>query len=329
MATIYITEQGATLQKRNGQFVVQKQGRILQNIPETHVQQLVLCGNINLTTPVMAYCLEQQVDVVFLSPGGRFRGRLNGDAGRSAEVRRKQYERALDANFCLTQARAVVAGKIQNQIAFARRQNGKSETVPEMATLKKLLTQTRQAPAVESLLGIEGAAAAAYFRLFAGWVPAPWTFAGRTAHPPRDAVNALLSLSYTLIYNRVAAHLNLIGLDPYLGFFHQPRAGHAALASDLMEEFRPLIADAVVLKLLRRKQIQPEGVTCEKGAYCLTKAASQVFFQEFEKKMTSPRKVAVRDDWQLSYASIIKHQGHHLARVIRGEEAQYQPFTVK
>jgi CRISPR-associated protein Cas1 len=329
MSTIYITTQGATLQKRSGQFVVQKHGQILQNIPETHVRQLVLCGNINVTTPVMAYCLEKQVDVVFLSHGGRFRGRLNGDAGRSAELRRKQYELALDPTFCLYQARSVVGGKIQNQIAIARRQSGAAEATTEMATLKKSLAQANTAPSGESLLGVEGAASAAYFRLFAGWVPAPWTFAGRTAHPPRDGVNALLSLSYTLIYNRLASHLNLIGLDPYLGFFHAPRQGHAALASDLMEEFRPLIADALVLKLLRRKQIQPAGIPKEKGEFRLSKEASQVFFREFEEKLTSQRKVQARDDWQLSYASIIKRQAHHLARVIAGEEQIYQPFTVK
>jgi CRISPR-associated protein Cas1 len=198
-----------------------------------------------------------------------------------------------------------------------------------MASLKRALQQAEKAVSPESLLGIEGAASAAYFRLFAGWVPAPWTFAGRSAHPPRDGVNALLRLSYTLIYNRMASHLNLIGLDPYLGFFHAPRQGHAALASDLMEEFRPLIADALVLKLLRRKQIQPEGIAREKGEFRLTKEASKVFFQEFEEKLTSQRKVAARDDWQLSYASILKRQAHHLARVVAGEERAYQPFTVK
>ena len=221
------------------------------------------------------------------------------------------------------------AGKIQNQISLARRQSGQADATAEMSALKRAVEQAGRAPSAESLLGVEGAASAAYFRLFAGWVPAPWTFGGRSSHPPRDGVNALLSLSYTLIYNRMASHLNLIGLDPYLGFFHAARQGHAALASDLMEEFRPLVADALVLKLLRRKQIQPADIPQERGEYHLNKAASQVFFTEFEQKMTSQRKVAARDDWQLSYASIIKRQAHHLSRVIAGEEKVYQPFTLK
>lgn len=96
-----------------------------------------------------------------------------------------------------------------------------------------------------------------------------------------------------------------------------------------MEEFRPLIADALVLKLVRRKQIQPEGIPCEKGEYRLSKEAAQVFFREFEEKLTSHRKVAARDDWQLSYASIMKRQTQHLAHVLTGQEAAYQPFTLK
>src|SRR5947208_2969612 len=166
MSAIYVTTQGATVQRRSGQFLVCKDSSILQNVPETHVKQLILFGNVNLTTPAVAFCLDQRVDVVFLTQGGRFRGRLNGDGGKSAE-----------------------------------------------------------------------------FRLFASCVPSPWRFEKRTAHPPLDEVNAMLSLSYTLLYNRMASHLNMIGLDSYQGFFHQARHGHAALASDLIEEFRPLIAD--------------------------------------------------------------------------------------
>lgn len=329
MSAIYVTTQGATVQRRSGQFVVCKDTSILQNVPETHVRQLILFGNVNLTTPTVAYCLDRQVDVVFLTQGGRFRGRLNGDGGKSAELRRKQYERALDAGFCLEQARAIVAGKVTNLMAFIRRQREVVASSQGMAQLKKAVESARRAESVETLLGIEGAASAAYFRLFAACVPQPWRFEKRSAHPPRDEVNALLSLSYTLLYNRMASHLNMIGFDPYQGFFHQVRHGHAALASDLIEEFRPLIADALVLKLLRRKQLKRSDLLQEKGEYRMCPEASKIFFGEFESKLNSRRAVVVQGDLNLTYAQIMVRQAHRMARVVSGAEPQYQPFTVK
>ncbi|MCA1850700.1 MAG: CRISPR-associated endonuclease Cas1, partial [Acidobacteria bacterium] len=299
------------------------------NVPETHVKQLILFGNVNLTTPAVGFCLDQQIDVVFLTQGGRFRGRLNGDGGKSAELRRRQYERALDRSFCLTQARAIVAGKIKNFMAFARRQVDAGVAGREMTLLKRLLESAQRAESIETLLGIEGSASAAHFKLFSACVPQPWQFEKRTAHPPRDAVNAMLSLSYTLLYNRMAAHLNMIGLDPYQGFFHTIRHGHAALASDLIEEFRPLIADTLCLKLLRRKQIKPKEVLRERGEFRMGAEASKVFFAEFERKLNSRRAAEEHGGLNLTYAQIVVRQAHHFARVIKGEERCYVPFTVK
>jgi CRISPR-associated protein Cas1 len=301
----------------------------LQNVPETHVKQLILFGNVNLTTPAVAFCLDQQVDVVFLTQGGRFRGRLNGDGGKSAELRRRQYGCALDKSFCLTQARAIVGGKIKNFMAFARRQAEAGVAGRELTFLKRLLESAQRAESTETLLGIEGSASAAHFKLFGACVPQPWKFEKRSAHPPLDAVNAMMSLSYTLLYNRMAAHLNMIGLDPYQGFFHMVRHGHAALASDLIEEFRPLIADALVLKLLRRQQIKPMDVLKEKSEFRMSAEASKVFFAEFERKLNSRRAAEEHGDLNLTYAQIMVRQAHHLARVIKGEESRYVPFTVK
>ena len=329
MSTIYVTTQGATVQRRSGQFLICKSSNILENVPETHVRQLILFGNVNLTTPAVAFCLDRQIEVVFLTQGGRFRGRLNGDGGKSAELRRRQYEHARDESFCLSQARAIVAGKIKNLVAFMRRQQEAASAGREMSLMKRLFESAQRAKSVETLLGIEGSASAAYFRLFGACVPLPWKFEKRSAHPPLDAVNAMLSLSYTLLYNRMASHLNMIGLDPYQGFFHSARRGHAALASDLIEEFRPLIADALCLKLLRRKQIKPDDIVKEKGEYRMRPEASKVFFAEFERKLNSRRAAEEHGDLNLTYSQIIVRQAHHFARVIAGDEPRYLPFTIK
>jgi CRISP-associated protein Cas1 len=329
MSTLYITTQGATLQKISGQFIVYKQKDVLQNVPETLVKQIILVGNINLTTPTVSFCLEKQIEVVFLSQGGRFRGRLNGEQSRSVEVRRKQYERALDAQFCLRQAKAFVAGKIQNQTAIVRQQIKNGKLPADFGNLQNLLRKANQTESVESLLGIEGSASATYFRMFRALVPKPFSFPKRTTNPPLDEVNALLSLSYTLLYNRIATSLNMVGLDAYLGFFHKAQNGHAALASDLVEEFRPVIADALVLRLLNLKQLKITDFSHENGKIHLTDAGKKVFFSEFENKLASKRQTDAGDKWNLSYTKIIERQVHQLTRVINGEEAQYKPFILK
>jgi CRISP-associated protein Cas1 len=329
MSTLYITTQGSNIQRRSGQIVVCKGKDVLQNIPETHVKQMTLVGNINLSTPTISFCLENQIEVVFLSQGGKFRGRLNGEANRSAEARREQYNRVLDKDFCLVQARAFISGKVQNQIAVARRQIGSNAAPREFETLKSNLKKIETAKSLESLLGLEGSASASYFKLFGTWIPQPFSFNKRTSNPPKDEVNALLSLSYTLLYNRITTNLNLAGLDAYLGFFHQARNGHAALASDLLEEFRQPIADALVLKLIRRKQLNITSFERPNGEIRLTHEGKKVFFAEFEEKMKSKRQTDAGDNWSLPYSKIIERQIHHFARVISGEDKVYKPFILK
>jgi CRISPR-associated protein Cas1 len=309
--------------------LITKNTEILQNLPETHVKKMILVGSVNLTTPVVAFCLENRIEVVFLTQGGKFRGRLQGDWSNSVEIRRKQYDRSADRDFCLGVARTIVAGKINNQMAFARRQNDGTAADAGLRTMRSMRDKALKATSIETLLGIEGSASAAYFRLFGGWVPKPFAFTKRSAHPPLDEMNALLSLSYTLLYNRISTHLNTIGLDPFLGFFHQPRNGHAALASDLVEEFRPIIADSLVIKLVRRKQLRPSDFNRIGSKINLTTSGQKTFFSEFEAKISSKRHVASAGGNTLSFSRIIELQAHHLSRVILGRDREYLPFTLK
>lgn len=329
MSTLYITTQGSSVQKRNGQLIICKGTNILQNVPETHVKQMILVGSISLTTPVISFCLQNDIEVVFLSQGGKFKGRLNSMASRSVELRKKQYEKSFDPEFCLQQARTIVSGKIRNQAAFLRRQAGNLEIGREMETLKSLVVKAEKSNSIESLLGIEGSASAGYFRVFGKCFESPWKFEKRTSNPPKDEINALLSLSYTLIYNRFTTFLNLAGFDVFQGFFHQVKNGHAALASDLMEEFRQPIADSLVLKLVRRKQLKITDFTRKNGEIRLSPDAQKVFFSEFEAKMESKRQTDFQGGQSLNYTNIIKQQVYHFARVINGEESEYKAFVLK
>lgn len=325
MSTLYITTQGSNVQKRSGQFLICKGADILQNVPETQIRQIILVGNINLSTPVVSFCLDKDIEVVYLSQGGKFKGRLVGNGRKNAEIRVRQYDLARDETFRLRQVKAIVSGKISNQIDFAIRQNETNSK--EMFTLKKMRQKVESAVSIESLLGIEGASAATYFSMYKRWIPLPWKFEKRTVNPPKDEVNALMSLSYTLIYNRLESLLNLAGLDAYQGFFHAPKDGHASLASDLTEEFRTIFCDALVLKLIRRKQLNLNQFEKQEGKIRLSKEGSKIYFGEFEAKMSSQRQSITSQS--VSFQEIMKRQVYHLARVIKGEEKNYQPYRIK
>lgn len=325
MSTIYVTTQGANVQRRSGQIVIGKGKDILQNMPESQLKKMILVGNINLSTPFVTFCLDKDIEVVYLSQGGKFRGRLVGNGRKSAEIRVLQYDLVRDEVFRLRQIKAIVTGKIQNQIDVAIRQSEANSR--EIFTLKKMLAKTETALSTESLLGIEGAASATYFAMLRRWIPQPFVFDKRSANPPKNEVNALLSLSYTLIYNRLESLLNLAGLDAYQGFFHAPKDGHASLASDLTEEFRSIFCDALVLKLIRRKQINQTHFEKTDGKFLLTKEGSKIFFGEFEAKMASQRQTEKGE--QLSFNEIMKRQVYQLTRVIKGAEIVYKPFRLK
>lgn len=331
MPVIYVTTQGACVQRRSGQLVVCKRAEVLQNVPEMHVEQIVLFGNAHLTTPVVAFCLERGVDVAYLSLMGNFRGRLQGDLHRAAQLRHDQYRLAFDSQFQLRQARTIVGGKIDGLTAFARRHSSTAgdKDDKDFALLQRLRQSVETAASVESLLGVEGAASAAYFRMFARWLPEGWTFTKRSAHPPKDAVNALLSLSYTLLYNRIVGIVNVVGLDPYLGCFHLPHHGHAALASDMMEEFRAGFCDALVLKVLRRQQIKPTDIIASNNEFRLRDEAFKIFLSEFETRLNTRRRNPLHSDMSLTYRQIIERQIRNFARVVKGELKAYQPFAIK
>lgn len=259
MGTLYLTEQGATVARTGERLLVRKDGKLLQDMPALHVDQIVVFGNAGFTTPAVQYVLENGIDVAYLSSRGTYRGRFQPPGAKDAALRQQQYHRSLDDAFCLRIARAVVAGKIHNAAAFCRRQRRLThDGKHRLKRLAALLPSVHAAGNMQQLLGYEGAAAATYYQVWRTFLRADFDFHKRQAYPPPDAVNALLSLGYTLLYNRMFAAINIVGLDPYQGFFHQRKYGHAALVSDLIEEWRAIIVDSIVLTVINRREIKPD-----------------------------------------------------------------------
>jgi CRISP-associated protein Cas1 len=202
MTTLYLTEQGVTVTKTNGQLLVRKDGKVLQELPAIHLEQIVVFGNAHFTMPAVNFVLQQGIDVAYLSIHGTYRGRLQHAFAKDATLRQAQYQKANEPAFCLALARGFMSGKVQNALVFAQRQRTRhTDAQAGIKTLQQMVRQIETAPNLETLRGYEGTAAAAFFRAFRVLLKYDLGFRTRVHHPPTDPVNVLLSLGYTLLYN--------------------------------------------------------------------------------------------------------------------------------
>jgi CRISPR-associated protein Cas1 len=288
--------------------------------------------------------------VTWFSGGGWFYGITRGHSLKNVTVRIAQFRHAGDPLACLRLAQQFVRGKIHNhRVLFMRNHIEPPESV------KLRLGQAREdvmrMNSLEELLGVEGAAAAVYFQNFAGLIKDPnddgdflegieapakrrdeaefsFDFTTRNRRPPTDPVNALLSLAYSLLSKECTIAAYAVGLDPYVGFYHQPRHGRPALALDVMEEFRPLIAESAVLTAINNKFITPGDFICAGRAVNLSPAGRKSFFQCFEQRINSLITHPVFD-YKVSYRRAIELQFRILARVLEGEIPEYIPFMTR
>jgi CRISPR-associated protein Cas1 len=260
MPPLYIIQQGAKLRIENHRLVVERDGEKLAHVPLGHISQVVLFGNIGLTTPAIGMLLGEGIEVVFLKESGEFRGRLTGILTPHVEVRRAQYKCSESMEFNLEMAKGFVVAKLEHLRAMLQRRNREEPSAVLKEGIETLTFQIDGVPRKtlhSSLLGVEGAATAAYFGGYRSLFSAEWRFTNRQRRPPPDPVNALLSFGYTLLVEQAIGAVQTAGLDPYLGFLHQLAYNRPALALDLMEEFRPVV-DGLVLWCVRGGQITPQ-----------------------------------------------------------------------
>lgn len=354
MATLYLTEPRSWVKKDGETLVVhipedREKGTEARKVrvPLAKVEQVVVYGDSTLTTPALAALLAGRVEVCFLNGYGGFLGRLTPGFSKNSLIRLEQHRAHHDPVRALALARAFVTGKLSNQRAMLLRANRKRED-PALesaaATVKGVLDQVREVrsdgapppdprhPQADSsqgtLLGLEGAASAAYFGVFDKLLGGDWEFARRTRRPPTDPINALLSYAYTLLMHQAMAAVNIVGLDPYVGFLHSSQYGKPAMALDVMEEFRPVIADSVVLTLVNNGMVKAEDFVEELGAYRLTDAARRTFLTKFEERLNTEVQHPTFK-YKATYRRCLELQVRLAAKWLTGEIAAYPPFEVR
>lgn len=335
MPPVYVREQGAVVRRRGERLVVTREKEELLDLPLIHVDQVALFGNVQLTTQAAAMLLQAEVDVVFFSQYGKFRGRLMHTGSKFARLRHTQLQKMSNEAVTLAIARQVVAGKLHNQRAMlqARLGQGTSALAVQrgISGIGAMLAQAQKAGSLDSLRGFEGKAGADYWAAFRGLLEKDLGFKGRQYYPPPDPVNALLSFGYSLLLKDVTAAVQLVGLDPYLGFFHTIDYGRPSLALDMMEEFRPVVVDPAVLDMINAGQVTAadfEQTGKPKQPVRLGEATTDRLIEQYEQRLTAP--VYHTDaGGQTTHRRVIELQVRRLARLVLGQDKQYQPFTVK
>jgi CRISPR-associated protein Cas1 len=335
MPPVYVREQGAVVHRRGERLVVTREKKELLDLPLIHLDQLVLFGNVQLTSSAVAMLLQAEVDVVFLSLYGKFRGRLMHTGSKFAQLRHAQLQKMSHEPTNLAIARQVVVGKLHNQRGLLQARLADAGSVmpvqQAISSVTRLVGQAQQAQSLDSLRGFEGSAGAVYWGAFQRLLKGNLGFQGRKYFPPPDPVNALLSFGYSLLLKDVTAAVQLVGLDPYLGFFHTIDYGRPSLALDLMEEFRPVLVDGVVLELVQAGQLTAadfEQTGQAQQPVRLKESSINTLIQRYEQR--AGEKAAHPDaGGQTSLRRVIELQVRRLARLMLGQEKGYEPFLMK
>jgi CRISP-associated protein Cas1 len=364
MPTLYLTEEYALVRRdsedtllvqipeRRAKDGVPAAPARKEHIPLIKIDEVVVVGEITLTASAIHLLLERDIEITFLGYYGQFKGRLSPPFSKNAILRMAQYRAHQDMSTRCELARRFVIGKLSNQRQRLQRfsrthQDAEVRTVVDqmgnlIGQLAALSIHTSSAmkpigggdnrirtTSLETILGMEGAGSAAYFRCFGKLLTdqKQWPFPGRVKRPPTDPVNALLSFGYSLLTNKVASAVQLVGFDHFVGYLHSSFYGQPSLALDLMEEFRPVIVDSVVLTLLNNRMITRNDFVVELDAYRLKDERRTVFFTKFEERLNEEVNHPIFG-YKVTYRRCIELQARLLAKSIIGEIEEYPPFIV-
>ncbi len=330
--------------------VISERGKRMRTVrvPLIKVDQVVIAGDATVTSPALHALLENHVEVCFLSYYGNFLGRLSPEFSKNSLIRIEQHRAHDDPARALVLAKQFVAGKLSNCRTLLMRTNRKLENAEieqAVAMLKTMVEKVEcfqgwkvdwrdsQAtnPAVEvvnDLLGLEGAGSAEYFGAFGKMLKFDWGFGGRHKRPPTDPVNALLSYGYTILMHKVQSAIGIVGLDPFIGFLHSSQYGKPALALDLMEEFRPVTVDSVVMTLINTGALKREDFVEELGTFRLTDAGRRTFLEKFEERLNTPVEHPTFG-YKATYQRCLELQTRLLSKHLTGEIPVYPPFIVR
>jgi CRISPR-associated protein Cas1 len=341
MATLYVIEPGSRIEKEYQRILVTKEDKVLQSVPARLVDEVVLIGSAGATTQSMLSLLDQGTSMTIITQSGRLRGRLQALESPNLGLRKQQYLAAERQAFRIHIVKSILLGKLKNSRVMSMRIIRKfSGNRDELAKLERQLTRIEEAiEAIPNtndenrLRGLEGSAAKAYFAIFKAGLN--WddehAFTKRNRRPPKDPVNVLLSLGYSLCSDALLTACEVVGLDPFCGFLHTEQSGRPSLALDLVEEFRSIIVDSVVLRLVNKHMIKPSHFEYSTGngdQVILKSKGMKSFLREYNRRLNTTifHTLAGRS---IAYRKCFEVQARQIRKMIEGSQQDYLPLTVR
>lgn len=330
---LYVLQQGAMVGKDGERLAIRVKGEKLDDVRINDLSHLCLYGNVQVSTQALRELMCRDIPITYFSRNGWFYGITHAHGSKNAILRINQFSSFFDARKRLDVSGRMINGKIRNCRTLIRRNAGEQGAGVSME-LTRLASRAMRCSELQELLGIEGLAAHLYFQAFSTLItgrkgkPLEFDFHARQKRPAPDPVNAMLSYGYSLLLKDCMITLLSVGFDPYVGFYHQPKYGKPALALDLMEEFRPLIVDSVVLTLVNNGEVDEGGFIFRLGKVFMKDKTKATLIGGYERRMDTTIKHPLFG-YQVSYRRILEIQARLLARYVNGEVEEYVPFCTR
>lgn len=328
MAVLYVTENGAKIGFRQGRFVVSIKDEELSSVPAECVDGISILSEAIFTSAAVKHCLSYGIDVTYLSKGGKYFGRLIS-TNHVNTLRQRQQAKLYHTNFAINLAKEIVTGKIHNQsiVLYRTAKSVSDENTRKMiegirSQMNYMGSKSLFSDTLDEIRGCEGMAAKLYFEGLSLCVKEEFRFNGRSRRPPKDPFNSMLSFGYSILFNEVYSFLEQKGLNPYFGFFHQDDEKHATLVSDMMEEWRAVIVDALVLSLISKKEVKPDDFK-NNGEFGInmTRGCIKVFVLQMQKKLATTSHYLKYIDYATTFTDAISLQINTLCHAIESEDA--------
>ncbi|WGV28615.1 type I-D CRISPR-associated endonuclease Cas1d [Halotia branconii] len=334
MGTVYVTQDDAFVGKIDERLHVKFDKKTILDVPLIKIDGVVILGRATISPAAISELLERHIPLTFLTNNGCYLGTLQPEVTKNIFVRKAQWQAIGESAQAIHLVQGFVRGKLKNYRNFLirrQRENSNLDLSVNVTRLEQAIAPIETTKNINSLRGLEGAGSAAYFACFNQLIrTTEFSFNNRVRRPPTDPVNSLLSFGYSLLRHDIQGAVNIAGFDPYLGYLHCERYGRPSLALDLMEEFRPLIVDAVVLSTLNKQLLTPIDFLTEplSGAVSLTPEGRKRFLQQYAQKKQSEFKHPVLGR-KCSYQEAFELQARLLAKYLMGETEKYPPLVLK
>ena len=328
---LYVVRHGAVLGISGGLLTVKYPDRTEDAFPKNTIEGISVFSKVTLTAACIEFCLANNINVGYFSLKGRYYGRLVSVQNTNVVRLRRQLELSSDEVFSLELARKIIHAKINNQLVVAQRY---ASNIPEILENKKIIRIMRkksaEADSLYKLIGYEGLASKSYFQILSNVIEPEFKFSDRNRRPAVDPFNCLLNFGYSILTREIIGEIEVRGLNPYIGFIHKDKSGHPTLASDLIEEWRPVIVDSLVMSMIQGHEVNPEGFICGPDGCRMKDDIIKLFVTKIEKRMETKIQYLKYIDNSMSFREAIWHQVDRIGRSVdKAAVEKYNPVIIR